>query len=296
MTVTDLASWTFGDDGSATFTGPVSFPAGLDAATTKVAVIVLGPGGAAANFPAVLHGPPGESVIVDSYTTHQVAFGTTPPASVVTIVSPGGPGVAAHVTIDAYVNSGEKGDTGTPSVLGADDLTGTPVGGQVLAAVTPGSGDVVAVQFVTPKVGPIYSLPTISTTALSTSAQRALGSLTIPAQPWAWWPEVDGECVITNAIDTRVDLVARINSVSGDQVGYGHGAGAGAGPTTLGLHSAFGAALPGSGTDGMNGIGYGRVAAGAACTIFFRAENQVSSSNQWSTGAGSFKVKVAPVP
>jgi hypothetical protein len=256
--VTDVGTWTFGGDGSATFTGPITFPAGIQPGTTKWGAVILGPGGAIASFPAVATGPTG-------------ATGTT-----------GATGATG--------STGATGATGTATVIGAADVVGTPANGNgLIYRPTAGSGSTPAAKWEFPKIGGVYSVSSFPSTSSASTAQRLLSSVTIPAQPWDWWPEVEGQCVVTNASDTRVDLIAYITNSSGNVVGRGYGAGNGAGIVTQVLQGAFGSDMPG-------GSSYGVISAGSSATIILRAENQVSSSNNWATGSGSFKVKVSPVP
>ncbi|MFD4432804.1 hypothetical protein [Nocardia sp. NPDC058497] len=53
--------------------------------------------------------------------------------------------------------------------------------------------------------------------------RKVLASITIPAQPTAWRPLVEGAVVVQSAAPTRCDVLVRVGGVDGDVVGYGWG-------------------------------------------------------------------------
>jgi hypothetical protein len=289
--------WTVNSDGSVDFNGIVHFPAGTDLAS-GVGVAIFGPGGGVANFGVIADGEPGQPPTLN-FTLTQLAYNVALPAVNPTqvLVSPGGAGVASVYDVQYYVNGGEPGPPGPNSMLKADDVVGTPAAGQVPTyRPTGGTGGVPAAVWEAPKVGGWYNITGIAATPSSTSAQRLLDSITIPGQPWPWVAEVFAKCVVDGAVDTRVDLVARLgDQAAGDQLSYCEGQ-AGATPPTLVAIPDFAAPMPGSDTVGYYSAGYAVVPAGTQAPIYLRAENQTASSNPWSTGAASISVKVTPVP
>jgi hypothetical protein len=288
--VTDVGVWDFAPagypPGAVSYTGPTLFPAGLDAGTTKTGMIVFGPGGAVANFPAVATGLPGLSPVVN-FSQVQLAWNATLPTPnpVVTLTDPGTNGTRAVYNVVFYVNAGQPGPAASLFIGLAEDLVGAISAGETI--IFDAVDSVFRPQ--APKVGPTYSITTIPATASTTTAQRTLTSINIPAQPWPWTPRVEAQAVITNAIDTRVDLVAYKGVAGGDVVGRALGAGGGAGSTTSTLISAFGSDMPGT-------TQYGQTPANASQVILLRAENQTASNNPWSTGAATFTVHVDPLP
>jgi hypothetical protein len=134
-------------------------------------------------------------------------------------------------------------------------------------------------------VGNYYFANSVPATASNTSAVKPMTSISVPALPFAWWPEVTGQANVIGAVDTRVDLVARISSTGGTVCGYGYGA-SGATPPPVAF-SPFGLAV------GSSNI----IPAGSGATIFFNAENQTASANPWNTTSSAFfQVKASPVP
>jgi hypothetical protein len=305
MTSPGLAYWmanapnqfVVNEDESVDFCGNVHWPAGTNLAS-GVGVCIFGPGGGQANFGVIADGAPGLPPVIQ-FVTEQVAYGTALPSvnPATVLVSPGGPGVASVYNVTSYVNAGAPGATGPNSVLAATDVAGTPATGQgLIYRPTGGSGGVPAAVWETPKVGGWYSLSGISGTASTTSANRLLDSITIPAQAWPSVFEVFARCLVVGAVDTRVDLVARLgDQASGDQLCYCEGQ-TGTTPPTLVANPDFGVSMPGSSTAGYYSIGHAVVPAGTSGIVYLRAENQTASSNPWSTGAASLSVKVTPVP
>lgn len=284
-----VGEWTFDPEGyapgSAMYYGPQLFPAGLDVGTTKTGMVVYGPGGAAANFPAVDTGLSGLSPQIN-FSQVQLAWNAPlpDPNPQVTVTDPGTFGTRSVINVVFYVNAGEPGPAASFAIGLADDITGAL--SQGINLIFDAADSVFRPQL--PKVGGIYSVA-FDSTAMGTTPQRSLASVNIPGQPWDWWPEVRSQTPVTNGADSRVDTVAYKGAVGSDIVGRSLGAGAGAGPVTQVMAGGFGAAMPGS-------VSYGKVLAGNPVAIIHRAENQVSGTSQWATGAGWLEVKVAPVP
>ncbi|MFE6923620.1 hypothetical protein ACFVAV_21525 [Nocardia sp. NPDC057663] len=53
--------------------------------------------------------------------------------------------------------------------------------------------------------------------------KKVIASITIPAQPTAWRPLVEGAAVLQSASPTRCDVMVRVGSIDGEVVGYGWG-------------------------------------------------------------------------
>jgi hypothetical protein len=267
------------------YSGPVLFLPSNDAANTGMGVLILGPGGGKSNFPIAAQGEPGLPIVVDSSTATALSPGSDP-TFVFTPVSPGGPGVAAHYTVQAGIPSGAAGETSAFALASATDLSGTAAVGMVPTVSSLGP---VAFTLTTPPAVSWYSVPatglgSIPATAFNVNTIKNLGSLAIPAKPFAWWPEVYATALTIGAVDTQVNLVARLGGSANTfpiiSTSLGQ-AGVNPAPTTL---------WP----QGLS-LTAGIVAASTAATIFLNAENQTSSANDWNTAAGAlFGVKVQP--
>lgn len=269
--------------GSIMYSGPVLFPAGTDT-STQVGVAIFGPNGATTNFPAVQAGASGLSPIITASLV-QVAYGTALPTPnpAVTLVTPGGPGVASVYNMVFYLNAGAPGTTSAFQLQNATDLSGTAVTGwgPVVTGTSPTTFGYA------PQLGSglYYSVTGGSATSSTVASPKNLTAIGIAAKPYAWWPVCKLQAQVVGAADTRVDVVARLTSTTGQIVGYGLGQ-AGVSPAPAILHE-----------QGLAATGPQIVPAGTAATIYFNAENQTSSVNAWSVAAGWFaSVKVTPVP
>jgi hypothetical protein len=281
-------TWTVNNDGSVTFNGTVRFPAGTNLAS-GAGVAIFGPNGGNTNFPAVEQGMPGLPPILN-FTTTQVAAGTELPSPnpAVTVVSVGGPGIASVYNINTFVNAGETGESGD-TILGATDLEGTPAAGFLIGYDATNAKP----QWQPIPVGNWYYSGTVGATASTTVSVKPMTSVAIPAQAAAWWPEVLAYGTVIGAVDTQVDIVARLNSSTpaasgastGQECGRGKGAVGATPPPTL--------CIPNMLAVGSDNI----VAAGQAATIFLNAENQTSSANAWNTTSAAFmQVRPSFVP
>lgn len=265
----------------------ITFPYSTDFVQTRVGTIILTLDGALASFPMAIEGAGGPPSPPSAVDVTIIAHDATPADPVVTIVDPGGPGEPAVWTLEIEIPRGEPGEPGAFNILDGDDIDGTVTAGYVMAKKV-GESKVI---FVPQPYGDMYWPGAIAATAWSNTSPRLLASVTVPAKPYAWRPVVSGQVVVTGSVDTRVDLVARLNDQdTGNQVGRALGL-AGAAPPPL---------IFSFGPPAGSSSGYGKVAAGADATIYFRAEQQAASSNNWSTPAAAsgtfFSVLVVPVP
>jgi hypothetical protein len=270
-----------------TFTGDVRVVNGFNP-DTGVAYLILTPAGGVGALPFMAQGLPGLSPVFDSMTLIEV-LSTDPlptPNPVVTQVSPGGAGTASHYTLVFYIHKGATGATGSPSIAGSSDISGTPTDKYMLAYRSSDSKWVITAQ----KIGDLYIPSAITSKAFNNTSPHLIASVNILAQPYDWRPICHGQSIITGSADTRIDLVARLDdAAAGNTVGYSYGlAGTAPPPNILIPTSPVGSAVPGA---------YGRVTAGNAATVYFRAEQKAASSNSWSLSNTSttFAVQVHPL-
>jgi hypothetical protein len=280
-------------DGSITWTGNVTFTGATDPLSTGVATLTLTPSGGVSSLPALVTGDSGPSP-----TLRNINVTTLDPATVPTptqagsfaLVSPGSAGVAAVYDLNLSLLKGAKGDNGTNATISAaSDLVGTLTNGYTLVYDTSTSKWTVAA----PKrvVGP-YTVPGASWNApySGTAGRYVLASITVPAQPWDWRPDVFGRFYAVGAAPAvHVDAEVRVgDSTTGDLVGYGLGS-TGAVTTPIVVGPSFSSAVPSSTV--------GKVLAGAAATISLVAVRTSVSVDSWSTLAdhADFGVKVIPL-
>lgn len=261
-----------------------------------VSYIIITPEGGTGQIPFMAQGLPGQPTLVD-ITLIQLPDGTPLPIPNPTkvIQDPGGAGLPAKYLYTFYLNAGPTGLTGSPSISGASDLAASPALGaptDKFTLVYRNSDGKFFLQ--AQKVGDRWIQSAIAATTFNSTSPRLLSTIAITGQPWDWYPEPFASTVVSGSVDTRVDLVVRLNNQSsGDEVGFGKGftgVNAIGIPTVLIPSSPSGSAVPGA---------YGKVAAGAGANLYLRAEQKAGSSNSWSTPASpdtTFWVKVNPVP
>lgn len=256
--------------------------------TTGVATITITPSGGLGTLPALLAGDPGLPPTLRNINYTPVPYGTAlpDPAAEWTLIYPGGPGVAAVYDLNLAINSGAPGESGTFSITGANDLGGTQTNNYTLL------WDAVSDQFLYAPLylGSTYWPSTINSTSGYTSqgTPRTLCQISVPALPFAWYPVVIGQTVVTGTINTQIELSANIGSTSGNQVGVGYGV-VGQSYQTVVLQSSIPAGSTGS---------YGQVAANSAATIILSATQVASTTDDWATSSSttSFMVTPNPVP
>ncbi len=111
------------DGNDITFSGQVKVVNGFNP-DTGVAYLILTPDGGVGSLPFLAQGLPGQPPVFDSITVEEVARGNPLPTPnpVVTVVSPGGSGVASHLSLKFYIHEGAQGPAGVMNISGATDM------------------------------------------------------------------------------------------------------------------------------------------------------------------------------
>jgi hypothetical protein len=245
--------------------------------STGASVIMLRPqGGIAQGVGAIATGPPGAAATFQTGAipfTELAASDPTPASITVTQVSPG------VYALSGALHAGAAGANGTTSI----DLTtisGTAVAGEIIKVNTGATG----FSFDYEAVAERYVPASISTT--NTSGTTACCTVAIPARNRDYRVFVTGYNVVTQSggSDVRVDLVARLNSTSGNIVARCPGIG---GTERL----QFSSTPPAGSADSFD-----KVTAGNAANIYIRVEQQ-SGANTYttSTSTAAFAVWAMPV-
>lgn len=273
-----------------TFEGTLTVVNGFNP-DTGTAYLVLTPSGGFGSLPFFATGDPGLPPVFDEITIEEIEPDDPLPSPnpQVTVVSAGGPGSASHLKLKFYIHKGATGDPGAITISGATDLSGTPGSGTDKFMLLYRNSDgkwVMSAQ----KVGDAYVPGAIASTASSATSPRILATVNIPAQPFDWRPRCFGQVLVAGTVNTRVNLVARVNDASsGDEVGFSKGVAGQGWPNILIPASPAGSAVPGS---------YGKVTAGNAATVYLVAEQKAATSDSWSTAAApdsSFWAEVSPL-
>lgn len=256
-----------------------------DLAGSPIAGRIIAVTSASNNYFLTLTGPPtsgGYTLSYGGYTTSSIAYG----ASAATIQA-----ALALLTGIGTVTVTATGTTGKFTVAISNTTstltvgTSTLVGGSVATTKTSGY------EYVTQKAGDEYWPASILSTPSGNSAYT-LCQVSIPAQPWAWRPQVSGWCVVTGTgADVQVDLIARLNTEgAGNEMGRGRG--------KIGLNADASPTVLVSGPPSGSTSSYNKIEAGVGPTaIYFRAERQSGSATFTTVGSASrFSVRVCPVP
>ena len=280
-----MANWTTDDDQFYIWQGEVRIPKTFDP-TSKAAIIMLGPPGGVAQIPALVKGDPGKVALIDSTIVFNALEYTdpTPDSASWTTITPGSDTVSPVYRLTVNLHKGAPGASGTSTILGATDLTGTSVGGYTLAKTVGAS----TVSWVPQRVGDQYWPASISNTSGSDGQNRTLATVTVPAQPFDYRLRVHGQCIVSGTANTRVDVLARLNNASsGDIVGRSFGQAGAAPPANVLV----------SGVPAGSASTVGKVSAGNSCVVYLRAEQQAATTDAYTTSASttSFMVEVAPV-
>jgi hypothetical protein len=246
--------------------------------SSNMFIAVCSPDGGYGNIPALLKGDKGDTPVFDSEIDLTVLDFDDPTADAASLTYLGSNIYQAALTI----HKGPQGDDGA-AVLDPDDY-GTPVAEYILIVNPTADGFVYQAQ----KVGDRFVPASINSTAAG-NPTFTLASVSIPAQPFDWRPEVSGQAIITGTgANVTVDLLARLdNATSGNIVGRACGI---AGQAAR--NQVLTAGPPAGSADS-----YDRVAANASAVVYFRAERQ-SGTDTFTTSSATttFKVRVCPVP
>lgn len=256
--------------------------------TTGVATITITPSDGLGTLPGVLQGESGPPPQFRNVNFTQVAYGTAlpNPAATWTLVSPGGPGTPAVYDLNLWLNAGPPGTPGQYKIANAEDLSGTASNNWTLIwnALTN------EFQYAPQYLGTVYWPSSYNSTSGYTQqgTPRALAQISVPALPFAWYPVVTGQCVVTGTVNTQIELSANLGSTSGNQVGVGYGV-VQLPNQTIALASSIPAGSTGT---------YGQVAANTSATVVFSATQIANTTDAWSTVASttSFNLMVNPVP
>lgn len=282
------ATYTTTPDGlSLVWTGQVTITPSSDPFTNGSCTLTLTPAGGVSNLPALVAGAPGLPPVLRNVTVTQVPAGTTPAASTFSLVSPGGPGVAAVYDLALQVNSGATGTAGSnASVLGAADVSapGTPLDGMTLIYSTSAAKLVLQA----PPKPEMFAASSISATAPTNVSSAVVSTIGISPRPWAYRVRPSAQVTTGGTANTRVDLFCRVgNATSGDQMGHGTGVVGAPGPVTL---------IPGPGGPIAGGSLYGTVAANTSATVYLVAQQMASTTDMWSTASADACFTVETVP
>lgn len=273
------------------YTGPVLFPAGLDPASTKTAMFVLGPSGALITVPPLAEGQPGYPPSLTARNITTLAAGT-PATFALTQTAAGGPGTPSIYAVDVGIPAGVQGPAYQTEIINASDLSGTPAAGYTLVYV-PAQGSVAAqMAYAAMPYGSVYNAVSITPTGTTAGENRTLSSLSIPAQPFLWVPKVEAQATITGTINTKVNLIARMNNggsgaFSGTEVAIGQGQ-LGPGPATVSTQMAFTSLVTGD-------SGSPVIPANTAVTIYLNAEQQASTADTYTTADTTYSLVVQPL-
>lgn len=282
-----VASWTTDDDNYYIWNGEVRIPKTFDPAS-KAAVIMLGPPGGVAQIPALVKGDPGKHAEIDStIVLNALAYNDpTADSATWTTITPGDDTTSPVYRLTLNLHKGSPGTSGTSTILGASDVTGTATDGYLLSKKVGSS----QATWIAPKVGGQYWPATINNTVDTDGTARTLCSVSIsPAPAFDYRLRVHAQCVITSSgTSSRVDLIARVgNATSGDVVGRG-----------FGLAGSSDRVLLVSGVPAGSASTVGKISAGTATTVYLRAEQQASTTQTFTTSASTttFMVEVVPIP
>ena len=271
---------------SVTWSGDIYMTGTTDYETTGVATAVFTPSGGASSLPALVDGPPGLPPQLTVNAT-QVAAGQPPTVSTQQ-TAPGGPGQQSAYTINLGIPVGQTGPTGpTATVETASDVEGTPADGSTL--IWSGTDSKFKIQPIW--LPALYSCQSFTAFASGARSSATVASIGIPAQAFAWRPDVAAQIQVSGTVNTHIDLAVMLGDpTNGQQVGYGIGV-TGLATQTVQAMRAFGSPIAGTST-------FGEVAAGATATLFLVALQTASTTDAWSvsTSHASFEVSVVPIP
>lgn len=238
-------------------------------------------GGVMGGFTALAKGDPGFSPSIElSSFIELAADDTTPGSAAVTLLAPATPVSGPVYGLDVALHSGAKGDTGG-TILTPGDYAESPSAGQMLVVAAGGT----AFELATQKAGRRWIPAAVTSVPSGTTAGYTMAQIEIGPQGFDWYPEPHGTCIVDGSgSNLLVDLVARLNSDSGDIVGRGYGIAG----QKIQLNI-----TPGANAGTATSVG--KVAAGDSATIYFRTEKQAGTATYAaSNSTARYWVKVVP--
>lgn len=233
-------------------------------------------------FAALAKGDPGFSPSIELTSFIELAEDDPTPASAaLTLIAPATPISGPVYGLDLALHAGGKGDDGA-AIITPDDY-GTPEVGQMLVVASGGA----TFELVSPKVGGMFWPAAITSVPGGTTAGYTMAEVLVPARKFDWRPDVEGCATIAGSgSNLRVDLVARLNSSSGNVVGRCYG--------VAGQNDRLQLT---SGPDAGANDTVNKVLAGEDATIFFCTERQSGTASYSAlNNYARFSVKVVPVP
>lgn len=232
------------------------------------------PSGGYGNIPALLQGEPGPAITLDETINLTVLDFDDPSPDEATFTALTETNYQANITI----HQGPEGDPGTSEL--DPDAYGTPVAGNLIVVNPTIDGFVYQPQL----VGDRY-IPAAIEAAPAGNPAYTVAAVSVPAQPFAWRPEVSGQCVITGTgSNVQANFIARLNNATtGNIIGMGFGP---SGTNTTHVATVISPGPPaGSTTD------FDTVDAGATAVIYFRVERQ-SGTASFTTSASTTRCRV----
>lgn len=270
---------------SVTWSGDIFMSGTTDYETTGVATGVFTPSGGVASLPALVDGQPGQPPQL-TINASSVAAGQPPTVSTLQ-TAPGGPGESSAYTVTLGIPTGQTGATGPTATVGtASDVEGSPADGSTL--IYSGADSKFKIQPIW--VPALYSCQSFTAFASGARSSATVASIGIPAQSFAWRPDVAAQIQVSGTNNTHIDLAVMLGDpTNGQQVGYGVGV-TGIATQTVQAMRAFGSPIAGTST-------FGEVQAGATATLFLVALQTASTTDAWSvsTAHASFEVSVVPI-
>jgi len=248
--------------------------------SSNVFIAVAAPTGGLGNFPALVKGDAGDPPTIDTnINLTALEYGdVTADSAHWTETSPG------TWQLSLSLHKGAPGSSGSVALIGASDLSGSPVAKQMIIVNATADG----FEYATQKVGDRY-IPSAISSAPSGNPLWTLCSVSVGPQGFDWRPVVTGQAVVVGTgANVAVDLLARLNNeTTGNIVGRAVGQ-TGQNPPTHHLESG-----PPAGTNDV----YDKVLGNATAVIYLRAE-RTSGSDTFTinNSAVTFCVRVQPVP
>jgi hypothetical protein len=239
------------------------------------------PTGGYGNLPILLQGLPGATPTFDPAINLTVLASTDPTANSASLTPLGGNVYQANLTLHA----GPPGTAGT-SVLNPSAY-GTPLATHLLVVNSTANGFAYQAQM----VGDSYWPATILSTPAG-NPTYTLCSVPVPAQLFAWRPQVSGQCVITGTgANVRANLVVRLGGAGSGEPIVGQGFG------PIGVNSAGISTGLSAGPPAGSASNYNTVPAGVATTVYFNVERQ-SGTDTFTTASATttFEVFVQSIP